>query len=222
MPEQPVLICQCGCGAEIPWLPHYSYKPARFLPGHQNHGKSRTIVPPADWIAPSGLCECGCGEATTVAVQTSLKRSEYRGYPRHYILGHGFRGKRGALASRWKGGRIQTDLGYWLVWAPDHPNANKNGYVLEHRLVWEQHHGQTLNRDQHVHHIDGDPSNNDIANLQMLPGRQHYALHGKSPITSGRKSAANVIRYSDPAERERQRERQQLWWSKHKSTESLP
>jgi hypothetical protein len=34
----------------------------------------------------------------------------------------------------WKGGRKKCH-GYWLVKKPDHPQANKRGYVMEHRLV---------------------------------------------------------------------------------------
>ena len=46
--------------------------------------------------------------------------------------------KKGRLGNRapcWKGGRYLTLKGYVLVYAPDHPHAQKKGYVLEHILV---------------------------------------------------------------------------------------
>src|SRR5689334_22036255 len=39
----------------------------------------------------------------------------------------------------WKGGRRIDKDGYVLIYAPDHPQATKAGYVREHRLVMEQH-----------------------------------------------------------------------------------
>jgi hypothetical protein len=68
-------------------------------------------------------------------------------------------------------GPQRTDRGYIVV---DHPDG---GRVYEHRLVMEQTLGRPLRRDEHVHHIDHDRSNNDPSNLQVMLCSDHMAFH---------------------------------------------
>ena len=49
-----------------------------------------------------------------------------------------------------------------------------------HRVVWEHHNG-AIPKGYHVHHIDGDRSNNDIDNLSLLYGRDHLSEHMRTP-----------------------------------------
>jgi HNH endonuclease. len=49
-----------------------------------------------------------------------------------------------------------------------------------HRVVWEYHYGP-IPDGYHVHHIDGDPRNNQIENLQLLPDREHIKYHMNLP-----------------------------------------
>lgn len=51
------------------------------------------------------------------------------------------------------------------------------GSVGEHRLVAEAVIGRRLLRYEVVHHIDGDPGNNDPENLLVLERRLHKQLH---------------------------------------------
>lgn len=92
----------------------------------------------------------------------------------------------------WNGGRMTDSDGYVLLKVPDHPHANNNGYVREHRLVMEARLGRYLLPSEVVHHKDGDRSNNDDANLDMYRSngdhlRDHMA-EGSIPRcpTSGR------------------------------------
>ena len=41
-----------------------------------------------------------------------------------------------------------------------------------HRLVWEDHFGEIPN-DFHIHHIDGDKTNNEVSNLEMISAHEH-------------------------------------------------
>lgn len=87
--------------------------------------------------------------------------------------------KMGSNHPFWKGGRAEAEGGYKLVLMPaDHPFAEQmrrsNGYCLEHRLVMAESLGRPLRGDESVHHIDGDPSNNSLDNLQLRQGQ-----HGK-------------------------------------------
>lgn len=48
-----------------------------------------------------------------------------------------------------------------------------------HRYVWEYYYGD-IPKGFHVHHIDGDKSNNDISNLALLTPQAHNKLHVKT------------------------------------------
>lgn len=69
--------------------------------------------------------------------------------------------------------------GYVFQYCPQHPRA-KNGFVPLHQLVVEEMIGRYLDtRREHIHHIDGNPGNNDPANLQIVdPGIHHRFHHG--------------------------------------------
>lgn len=73
----------------------------------------------------------------------------------------------------WKGGKYKTEKGYIMVYAPEHPYPSYGKYVFEHRLVMEKHLGRYLTKDEDVHHIDGDRTNNDISNLELFDHGKH-------------------------------------------------
>ena len=55
----------------------------------------------------------------------------------------------------WKIKRRASRGEYTYAYVPEHPKANANGYVLEHRIVMENHLGRPLNSDEVVHHKKG-------------------------------------------------------------------
>jgi len=62
-----------------------------------------------------------------------------------------------------------------------------------HRKIWEQHCGQIPvdcnGRTYDIHHIDGNPHNNDISNLKAVSIQEHYDIH----LAQGDWSAALLI-----------------------------
>ena len=52
--------------------------------------------------------------------------------------------------------------GYWYIYSPYHPNCTKKGYVAEHRLVAEKMIGRFINKDEDVHHINGNKTDNRV------------------------------------------------------------
>jgi hypothetical protein len=76
----------------------------------------------------------------------------------------------------WKGG-VKEQKGYRYVYQPNHPNCIKSGYVAEHRLVMEQKLGRFLERDEVVHHIDGNIKNNHPNNLEVFQSNADHLRH---------------------------------------------
>jgi hypothetical protein len=75
--------------------------------------------------------------------------------------------------------KTSTVAGRIAVHAPGHPGANNRGYVLRSRLVIEEHLGRLLSTHEHVHHLNGDPTDDRLENLGVLSAAEHGSLHGK-------------------------------------------
>jgi len=99
----------------------------------------------------SRLCQCGCSRETN---------HDQRGQPRRFLRGH----------NKTNTGRGWIEQGRWYVSI----NGKKKAF---HRFVYEQWTGTTLRSDQVVHHIDGNPLNNDPGNLTVLSISEHMRLH---------------------------------------------
>ncbi len=67
--------------------------------------------------------------------------------------------------------------GYIGVYFPEHPDANKEGYVMQHRLLMEQHLGRRLNKDEVVHHMNKDRADNRLENLCLMTASAHMSMH---------------------------------------------
>jgi hypothetical protein len=73
-----------------------------------------------------------------------------------------------------------NEQGYATIFVPNHPNANKEGYVLEHRFVVELKIGRFLKTEEVVHHIDENKLNNSIVNLMPFHSqKEHQSFHIK-------------------------------------------
>ena len=82
----------------------------------------------------------------------------------------------------WKGGtRKHGKDGYIRESCRTHPNCDKEGYILQHRLVMEKHIGRVLLKTEVVHHINGDTSDNRIENLMLFSNNgEHRKFHGEN------------------------------------------
>jgi hypothetical protein len=57
--------------------------------------------------------------------------------------------------------------GYVKIYAPDHPNADKNGDVLQHVIVMSKHLDRPLRKGEFVHHKNGIRTDNNLENLEL-------------------------------------------------------
>ena len=72
----------------------------------------------------------------------------------------------------------RTD-GYIAIYFPDHPCSSSDGYIMEHILVMESLHGRHLHKNECVHHINGNRSDNRKENLQLMTKTEHMSFHMK-------------------------------------------
>lgn len=95
---------------------------------------------------------------------------------------------RGEKRHNWKGGRNITSKGYILTAIyPDNPyysmsreTSGGTHVVMEHRLIMSQSLGRCLDKDERVHHRNGNKKDNRIENLQLMSKNSHYpTLHLK-------------------------------------------
>lgn len=192
--NQGKLLCSCGCAAPIPLKPEHVHKPPRFLHGHN----AKLKPPKAHAVREERACGCGCGRLATPG--------------RRFLSGHNGGGRQVSIETRrrigeamrgirnpWFGKRPPnyrgwtiTEHGYIAVFAPEHPFAAGGRYVMQHRLVVEEHLRATspesphlvevggrlfLRRDIEVHHDDGVKHNNAIENLRLMSKSEHAHHH---------------------------------------------
>lgn len=55
----------------------------------------------------------------------------------------------------------------------------KERQLLYSRWLMEQHLGRQLERTEHVHHRDGDKTNDVLENLEVVPAGEHAAHHAR-------------------------------------------
>ncbi len=106
----------------------------------------------------------------------ALKRHYTHYKPRFYRWGKHPNHLKGKLHPAYKERIIAS--GYVYIKRKNHPFANKSGNIREHRVVIEGHLGRYLTKEEIVHHIDFDKSNNKLENLHLFKNRcEHIKYH---------------------------------------------
>lgn len=119
------------------------------------------------------LCECGCGRPTKLARRSNTQSRMVRGRPMRFLSGHNFR----RPGDRHNERKVYPNAqGYRMVYTPDHPHANCDGYVREHILVVERVIGKILRTDAEVHHFNGVTNDNQPRNLVACNNHAYHFL----------------------------------------------
>lgn len=129
------------------------------------------------------LIECadGCGKVISrYGKNYAIKKF----YKNHTNLGknhHNYGKLKRENNPRWKGGKWQDDDGYWHIKKPDHPFCDSKGYVVRHRLVYEEYYNCILLPWVDIHHIIPikEGGTDDIENLLPITRNNHISIHMK-------------------------------------------
>ena len=79
---------------------------------------------------------------------------------------------------RYPNAKQNSDRVYFSGWVKIKNERKKERY---HRYLWFEQNGE-IPDGHHIHHIDGNPLNNSIENLQLLLGKNHLSEHGKKEL----------------------------------------
>ena len=137
-----------------------------------------------------GVCQCGCGkQMPTVTV---------KGKPMKFIRGHNLKLCPILGLSQhwnWKGGK-GTSGKYMSLKTPDHPTADSNGRVLEHRIIAERILGHSLPDNIEIHHINGNGKDNSNKNLVICENKAYHMFLHKRIVAFAECGHANWFKCS--------------------------
>jgi|SRR5215831_2923206 len=141
-----------------------------------NHPKLRPEPTDADICLRCGdanylvECKCGCGRI--------LGRKDNDHRYREFFPGHSTRlwDQKAEKSPSWKGGTYVNGWGYVLRMHKGHPRGDKNGYVFEHILNFEDANKCCVLVWGNIHHKDHNKRNNSPANLEGMTSSQHTKI----------------------------------------------
>lgn len=82
-------------------------------------------------------------------------------------------------------GIINYGNGYNALFMPQHPQSDSKGYVLEHRYIMETKLGRFLEKEEIVHHLNGDKKDNNLSNLELTNNKDHSRRHTQERWSRG-------------------------------------
>lgn len=112
------------------------------------------------------VCQCDCGQEHRVSHSCLMSGTKSCGCLRRDKAKEFLRENN----PNWRGGKADYG-GYQWLRMPAHPDANRRGYIAEHRLVMSRVLGRRLLRSETVHHKNGNRKDNRPCNLELFVGQ---------------------------------------------------
>lgn len=110
-----------------------------------------------------------------------LKWKQLEAFPNFFVSNTGLvRFKSTVLKPKFRKGRID----YYYIIATNHDTGSMHRLDI-HRLVWDHFGNEPHQKGYEVHHIDENPTNNNISNLELLPLIKHRRKHERWAIKTG-------------------------------------
>lgn len=113
------------------------------------------------------LCKCDCGK-TKITIARSLKKGSLSSCGCLSSIGYKKGGKKsGGRSKRPMGYRRKHCDGYVYIKCDCHPNAGKDGRILEHIYIMTKYLERPLKKHESIHHKNGIKDDNRIENLEL-------------------------------------------------------
>lgn len=179
-----VKLCECGCGNPAPFSKenrkrngYIKGQPTRFIKGHGSRVVSNPLYfPESLW---NDLEKLYVKQKLSTIDIAKIKGCHSETIVEHlHKMGITTRTHREQQLNRFKNHPPTHQLkiikdGYVLIYQPDHPYADHQGHVREHRLVMEAKLGRYLFPWEKVHHKFGIRDDNRPEMLEILSPGEH-------------------------------------------------
>jgi len=177
--------CQCGCGQKTTVAQrtatrngYIKGKPVRFIKGHSTRLRFAGI--PSPNLNPDGLCQCGCGQKTTVPEATDRRLGRFKGEPMRYIQGHHSRPQKSQYI-------VDPETGCWNWNWSRHPKGygrgRLNGKMCPAHVVFYVRKFGPVPDSYQLHHVCENPSCVNPDHLVPVTDTEHVRLDTRTKLT---------------------------------------
>jgi hypothetical protein len=135
-----------------------------------------------------GLCHCGCGQKTWIPKRTYNQRGWKKGEPVKFVKGHHNNYLYGKFHPAWNGGKT-AQRGYPMTLIPQHPKADKDGYVMDHILIAEKALKKPLPAKTEVHHF---PKLENFTHIVICENKSYHRILETRYIALKRKTKSLI------------------------------
>lgn len=164
--------CSRECSSKNRQKPNSKWKNKEWLKEYRKEYSKNVlnITPRPQKVLAEKMCEeCGC---TFIVNMLDKNKKEKKFCSRSCYFN--------SPRNKYNEGTKTKANGYVMIRVPSHPNANPRGYVYEHRAVIEKEIGRFLTKDEVVHHINHNKTDNSISNLRLFETtNEHTTFHLK-------------------------------------------